>query len=147
MCLFCVEILDIDSLLDKLNENRVSQVIDAIIGGDVNQQKFTSDDIQYCKDLGILSATAPSFEIANPIYKQIIPAVLASKFQQQITKDSRCFVQTDGLLDMKALLTELCSFIESIRKHGLQGFPIRSQVLRFSCLLFCKELLMVGAAL
>ena len=76
----------IDSLLDKLNEQRVSQIMDAIISGELVTQKFVSDDIQYCKDLGLLSCTSASFEIANPIYKQIIPAVLASKFQEAITQ-------------------------------------------------------------
>ena len=66
----------IDSLMDKFNEPRVSPIIDAIMSGGDESQDFSDDDVQYCKDLGLLSATAPTLEIANPIYKQIIPAVL-----------------------------------------------------------------------
>ncbi len=73
----------IDSLMDKLNEPRISNIIDAVISGGTVQE-FRDDDVQYCKDLGLLSTTDQTLEIANPIYKQIIPAALCTKFQRAI---------------------------------------------------------------
>ena len=85
----------IDSLMDKLNEPRVSPIIDAVISGGTVQE-FSDDDIQYCKDLGLLSTTDQTLEIANPIYKQIIPAALSTKFQRAIVLNERSYLVTSS---------------------------------------------------
>jgi hypothetical protein len=87
----------IGSLLEKLKEPRVCSVIDAMISGG-SIQGLSNDDIQYCKDLGLLSTTDQMPEIANPIYKQIIPAILASEFQERITLYERSFIKKGGSL-------------------------------------------------
>ncbi len=112
----------IDSLLDKLNESRVAAVIDAIISGAVTSQQFTADDVQYCNDLGLLSSTAQNYQIANPIYQQIIPAVLASKFQESIAKDIRSYIRADGSLDMGNLIESFTQFYRENSQTWLKGY-------------------------
>ena len=131
----------IDSLLDKLNEQRVSQIMDAIISGELVTQNFVSDDIQYCKDLGLLSSTAPSFEIANPIYKQIIPAVLASKFQETITRDEKVYVRRNGSLDMFKLLEEFTQFYRENSEAWLKGLPYKESGPHIIMLAFMQRLI------
>ena len=111
----------IDSLLDKLNEKRVSEVIDAIINGEVTSQKFSSDDELYCRDLGILTLTPGTLEIANPLYQQIIMAVLASKFQSRITP-THSYLKPDGSLSMTQLLEGFTQFYREHSQAWLHGY-------------------------
>ena len=131
----------IDSLIDKLNEERVSQLIDAILSGEAVTQNFSVDDIQYCRDLGILSGTAATLEIANPIYKQIIPAVLASKFQPLITQDMRCYVRKDRSLDMVKLLKEFTQFYRENSEAWLKGIPYNEAGPHIIMLAFMQRLI------
>ena len=48
----------IDALIDKLSENRVRQIMDEIIAGNVEMVQFPQDDVQYMRDLGFLKKTA-----------------------------------------------------------------------------------------
>ena len=131
----------IDSLIEKLNEPRVSLIMDAIISGEPVTQEYTSDDVQYCKDLGLLSSTATSFEIANPIYKQIIPAVLASKFQEAITRDIRSYVRKDGSLDMAKLLEEFTKFYRENSEAWLKSLPYKEAGPHIIMLAFMQRLI------
>ena len=131
----------IDSLMDKLSESRVWPIMDAIISGEPVTQEYTSDDIQYCKDLGLLSSTAASFEIANPIYKQIIPAVLASKFQEAITRDIRSYVRKDGSLDMAKLLEEFTKFYRENSEAWLKSLPYKEAGPHIIMLAFMQRLI------
>src|SRR5262249_4795367 len=58
----------LDSLLDKLNEDRVRPIIDAIISGQTELSSFNPDDVRYVRDLGIIKEK--EFAIANPIYQE-----------------------------------------------------------------------------
>ena len=131
----------IDSLIDKLNEPRVSLIMDAIISGEPVTQEYTSDDIQYCKDLGLLSSTAESFKIANPIYKQIIPAVLASKVQEAITRDIRSYVHKDGSLDMTKLLEEFTQFYRENSEAWLKSLSYKEAGPHIIMLAFMQRLI------
>ena len=119
----------------------MSQIMDAIISGEPVSQEFAADDIQYCKDLGLLSSTAPSLEIANPIYKQIIPAVLASKFQQTITRDERVYVRKDGSLDMAKLLEEFTQFYRENSEVRLKGLSYKEAGPHIIMLAFMQRLI------
>ena len=134
----------IDSLFDKLNEPRVAAVIDAIISGAVTTQKFSKDDEQYCIDLGILSSTADTLQIANPIYQQIIPAVLASKFQKRITQDMRSDLQDDGSLDMTKLLEEFTQFYRENSQPWLEGYKYREAGPHILMLAYMQKLINGG---
>ena len=84
----------IDSLVEKLQEPRVREVIDSIIHGSVIKPEFIPDDIQYVIDLGLISATSENFQIANPIYKEIIPVVfgypISKKYHRKRSYLSAC---------------------------------------------------------
>lgn len=76
----------IDSLVDKLHEPRVRYIIDAIINGHAGSHNFKNDDLQYVRDLGLV--TLRGIEIANPLYKEIIPRELTyTKQEEKISQD------------------------------------------------------------
>lgn len=135
----------IDSLIDKLNEPRVARVFDAIMGGDLHG--FKKDDVQYCKDLGLLSSIAPSLEIANPLYKQIIPAVLASEFQERIALTERSFVRKDGSLDMAVLIERFTQFYRENAQLWLQKYQYKESGPHLLLLAFLQRIINSGGSI
>lgn len=68
----------INALIERLNEPRVRHIIDAIISG-TQPTHLDQDDLQYVRDLGLIAQD--SWEIANPIYQQVVPRALTSLLQ------------------------------------------------------------------
>jgi type II secretory pathway predicted ATPase ExeA len=106
----------LDSLIDKLKEDRVKKIIQAIINGDDLIFDIFEDDIVYVRDLGIVSQSSP-LKLANPIYTEIIPRIMASTLQESLPEEiqQQWFLTKDGLLDMEKLLKE---FQEFYRRHS-----------------------------
>lgn len=103
----------IDSLIDKLNEERVLGIIDAIISGKSEISTFDYDDVRYVYDLGLIKKDG--FEIANPIYKEIIPRTLTSVLQKMIPNKSAWYLTEKGDLDKGKLLE---AFTDFFREHS-----------------------------
>jgi len=61
----------IASLIDLIREPRVRRVLDPILKGDFMSPNVLGDDIRFVEDLGLVARSA-GFEIANPIYREII---------------------------------------------------------------------------
>jgi len=101
----------LDSLVDKLKEERVKKIVQAIINGDNLPVDIFDDDILYIRDLGIVSLSSP-LEFANPVYAEIIPRIIASPLQESIPKEIQTpwFLKPDGSLDMEKLLKEFQEF-------------------------------------
>ena len=133
----------IDSLMDKLNEPRVSPIIDAVISGGAIQE-FNNDDIQYCKDLGLLSTADQTLEIANPIYKQIIPAALSTKFQRAIVLNERSYFEKNGFLDMTLLLERFTQFYRENAQIWLQGYQYKESGPHLLLLAFMQRIINGG---
>jgi hypothetical protein len=74
----------IDSLLDRLHEERVSQVIGPVINGAwPGKKKAPRDDIDFVLDLGLLKKGLKPGELrpANPIYQEVIIRTLAYEYE------------------------------------------------------------------
>ncbi|MDR1298716.1 MAG: AAA-like domain-containing protein, partial [Oscillospiraceae bacterium] len=65
----------IDSLLERLKEERVRRVIEPIILGEYVADRL-SDDYRYVKDLGLISDADSKLKPANPIYAEVIARTL-----------------------------------------------------------------------
>ena len=70
-------------LADKLREGRVKRVIEPMLSGEIDVPTLQADDIQYVRDLGLISQQSP-IEIANPIYREIIPRELINSAMKAI---------------------------------------------------------------
>ena len=93
----------------RLKEERVRRVIDPILAGADTAPDFAADDLRYVRDVGLL-ATEPPVRLANPIYGEVIPRLLAEEVEGRIVLDSTRFVRADGGLEVPALLRAFQSF-------------------------------------
>ena len=105
----------LDSLAERLREPRVRRIIEPMLVGsflgDVAQ-----DDIQFVLDLGLCRRDrSGGLLIANPIYQEVIPRVLADNAQLSLTSLSPTWLTPDGTLDMDRLLD---AFVRFWRQHG-----------------------------
>jgi len=105
----------LDQLTDKLQTQRVRSVIEPILaGGSLDDIPF--DDIEYVTDLGLVRRTnGTDVTIANPVYKEIIPRVLAVNTQASIPQISPTWLNSDGSLNPEKLVD---AFLQFWRQHG-----------------------------
>ena len=95
----------IESLLDKLKEERVRKVIEPIIIGGKGASVRSSEDTEYCLDLGLIHDVDGELRPANSIYGEIIIRALSfdSQYDLQTEVKDVC-LDEDGHLDMDALI-------------------------------------------
>jgi len=107
----------LDQLADKLTEPKVSMIIQLIITGESTDfnQKIENDDFQYLIDLGLIRIGNFGYEIANPIYREVIPRVLTRNLEQVLGQNPVWYIKTDGKLDIEKLLNE---FIKFYKEHS-----------------------------
>ena len=110
----------LDQLADKLREDRVKRVIEPILSGEIESPVFHTDDIQYVRDLGLISKKPP-IEIANPIYREIIPRELINSTDEAIPYETAWFVE-DGRLVMDRLMEAFQEFFRENSEHWAQRF-------------------------
>ncbi|BAZ12422.1 hypothetical protein NIES4071_42530 [Calothrix sp. NIES-4071] len=105
----------IDSLAERLREPRVKAIIEPILAGQALGDT-PSDDRQYLIDLGLLRRDpAGGLVIANPIYREVIPRVLAQGTQDSLPHISPSWLTNSGELNTDALLE---AFLVFWRQHG-----------------------------
>ena len=113
----------LDSLVDKLREDRVRSVIQPILIGETAPGSAYDDDFSYVRDLGLVAVRDGARTIANPIYQEIIPRVLNYHVQTSIPDQPAWYIAEDGTLDLRKLIQ---GFIDFWRRHGevlLRGMP------------------------
>ena len=96
-------------IADRLKEERVRRVIDPIVAGWTRLHSVSDDDRRYLRDLG-LTASNGDLEIANPIYREVIPRILASSAEERMRHDSTHYRRPDGGLDVSKLLAGFQDF-------------------------------------
>jgi len=116
----------LDSLVDKLKEERVRLIITAIIDGHELEYDRYNDALGYCQDLGLITAKPP-IGFANPIYREIIPRVMSYHWQLSIPADyaDPCWYVKNGKLDMEALLQAFQSFYREHSEAWLEKYDFR----------------------
>ncbi len=105
----------LDQLAHKLQEPRVRRVIEPILAGTALGEVPT-DDRDYLVDLGLLRRDgAGGLVVANPIYREVLPRMLASGPQDSLPQISPTWLNADGSLNTQSLLT---AFLAFWRRHG-----------------------------
>jgi hypothetical protein len=105
----------LDSLAERLRENRVKAIIEPILGSQELPQT-SNEDRQYLVDLGLLRRDpAGGLVIANPIYREVLPRVLAQGSQDSLPMISPSWLTTTGELDTDRLLH---AFMDFWLQHG-----------------------------
>jgi len=100
----------LDSLIDRLREARVRRVLEPILAGELISPDMLEDDIQFVRDLGLIAPGPAGIEIANPIYREVIPRALAWVTQISLPISQAPYITADGLLDTDRLLADFQAF-------------------------------------
>lgn len=114
----------LDQLTDKLQEERVQNVIGPLIQGVDMSVSLPEDDIQYVTDLGLIRRK-PQVEIANPIYREIIPRMLTATTQDMLAQETLWYVKPDGRLSMEKLLSAFQVFFREHSEHWVERFQYK----------------------
>ena len=135
----------LDSLLDKLKEDRVKQIVQSIINGDNLDFDTLDDHITYVRDLGIVSPSSP-LEFANPIYAEIIPRIMASPIQESIPKEIQTpgFVNQDGILNIEKLLKEFQKFYRRNSDAWLERYEYKESAHHLLLMSFLQRIINAG---
>jgi type II secretory pathway predicted ATPase ExeA len=103
----------IDSLLERLKEERVRKIMEPIIIGEDIYDR-TSDDFQYVMDLGLISTARGELAPANPIYAEVIARTLTYSMQQKLAEDKSTYpvphYMKGGRINMDFLLRDFQQF-------------------------------------
>lgn len=100
----------LDSLVDRLWEPRVRRVIEPILTGEMLRGDVLDDDVQFALDLGLVSAPHGNLEIANPIYREVVPRALTRVMELTIALPRPSYKDVDGRLRTGALLEDFSTF-------------------------------------
>jgi hypothetical protein len=105
----------LDSLAERLREPRVRHIIEPMLAGQV-MEYVPADDRQFVVDLGLCRMDpAGGLVIANPIYREVIPRVLASGPQATLPHIAPSWLTPQGSMDVDKLLE---AFLAFWRQHG-----------------------------
>lgn len=119
----------LDSLADKLKEDRVRQVVMSVISGDLPLFDDWDNNIRYCLDLGIVRTIDGEIHFANPIYREIITRLLNNPLQAGMTGDDMYktfwYLNSNGSLDMDKLLRAFQQFYRENSEHWLGRFQYK----------------------
>jgi hypothetical protein len=111
----------LDSLSERLQEDRIRHIIEPMLAGQL-LGPIPEDDVEFVINLGLIKRNALGvLEIANPIYREVIPRVLASRTQESLPPLQPAWLTDTGDLDAAKLLE---AFLRFWRQHGqplLQG--------------------------
>jgi hypothetical protein len=115
----------LNSLAKRLREERVRRVIEPILAGDALFE-VPEDDLRFVQDLGLaVSVNGGHLQIANPIYREVIPRVLTNSAQKSISQETKWYVLPDGRLDMDKLLTEFQQFFREHSESWVERFDYK----------------------
>ncbi|MCX6582887.1 MAG: ATP-binding protein [Candidatus Aminicenantes bacterium] len=135
----------LDCLIDKLNEERVKTVVQAIINGDNIIFDKLDDTVSYVRDLGIVSQTSP-LKFANPIYAEIIPRIMALSFQDSLPEEieQSKFVDQTGALDMEKLLKSFQVFYQRNSQAWLNRYEYKESAHHLLLMAFLQRIVNGG---
>jgi hypothetical protein len=115
----------LSSLVKRLREERVRRVIEPILAGDALME-VPDDDRRFVLDLGLVTkVNGGQMQIANPIYREVIPRVLTSSLQDSLSQNRQWYVLPDGRLDMDKLLTAFQQFFRENSERWLERFDYK----------------------
>ncbi len=113
----------LDQLADKLREPRVKRVIELLVSSGAETEPFQPDDVQYCVDLGLITAV-PQIAVANAIYREVIPRELIASNDRALAYQTAWFVE-DGQLLMDRLMESFQAFFRESSEHWVGRFDYK----------------------
>ncbi len=110
----------LDQLADKLQEDRVRRVVGPLLSGG-EEREFSARDLEYARDLGLVACDGP-LRIANPIYAEVVPRELTYAAQAGLVQELAWYVDAEGGLEVRKLLTAFQTFFREHSEHWVARF-------------------------
>jgi hypothetical protein len=114
----------VDSLIARLREPRVRRILEPMLAG-TGLPDSIDDDVSYVLGLGLVRMARGELQIANPIYREVIPRALAWTHQISMHQPTEWYVLPDGALDLPKLLTAWQAFWRKDGHLAAEGFGYR----------------------
>jgi len=135
----------LDCLIDKLKEERVKSIVQAIINGDDLASDSLNENITYIRDLGIVSQESP-LRFANPIYAEIIPRIMASGFQESLPMEiaTPFFLDKNNEIDMKKIMEAFQEFYRENAESWLERFAFKESAHHLLMMAFLQRIVNAG---
>jgi len=115
----------IDSLVARLREPRVRRILEPMLAGTRLPSDLLDDDLSYVLGLGLVRAEHGELQIANPIYREVIPRALTWTQQISIHEPTEWYVRADGTLDLPKLMSAWQAFWRKDGHLAAEGFGYR----------------------
>lgn len=113
----------LDSLAQRLREPRVQNVLSPILAGEVLDADVMFDDVQWVIDLGLVRQGLGGLEIANPIYREIVPRILTHMLEGSLELPRPSYLDRQGRLDFDLLLSDFSAFWHANAEPFLNSAP------------------------
>jgi hypothetical protein len=115
----------IDSLVARLREPRVRRIVEPMLTGTSLPADLLDDDLSYVLGLGLVRVERGELQIANPIYREVIPRALTWPQQISIHQPTEWYVRSDGALDVPKLMAAWQTFWCKDGHLAAEGFGYR----------------------
>jgi hypothetical protein len=115
----------VDSLIARLREPRVLRILEPMLAGTGLPVDVLDDDVSYLLGLGLVRMVRGELQIANPIYREVIPRALGWTQQIGMHQPTEWYVRSDGALDLPKLMTAWQRFWRKDGHLAAEGFGYR----------------------
>ena len=137
----------IDSLLERLKEERVCKVIEPMLTGEDFSERL-SDDYQYVTDLGFIKSIEGKIQPSNPIYGEVIARTLSYDAQEKfILKEPDATLPRylkDDKIDMNTLMQDFQQFWRENSEIWIEKFQYREAAPHLILMAFLQRILNGG---
>lgn len=137
----------IDSLLERLKEERVRRVMQPILLGEGEEIDRLGDDFLYVRDLGLIRDDRGTLQPANPIYGEVIARTLNYNAQQNLSADYENRWMDGKGLDMQGLLEGFQAFWRENSEAWVERFQYKEAAPHLILMAFLQRVLNGGADL
>jgi hypothetical protein len=137
----------IDSLVARLREPRVMRILAPMLLGNRTGGDVLNDDFAYVLGLGLIVKRGGQYEVANPIYREVIPRALTYDQQLQITEQTSWYLKADGSLDMMKLFEAWQKFWRKDGHLAAEGFGYREAGPHLMLMAFLQRILNGGGSI
>ena len=128
---------------DGLTEARVRRVIEPILAGRARFLSTDRTDLAYVRALGLTKANG-EVEIANPIYREVVPRLLSVAAEPRLSADNTPFLRADRRLDVSKLLTAFQGLFREHSEWWAQGFSFREAAVQVLLQAFLQRIVNAG---
>ncbi|MEW6750503.1 MAG: ATP-binding protein [Candidatus Latescibacterota bacterium] len=136
----------LDQLADKLREARVRRVVQPMLAGETLDETALVEDLQYVLDLGLVRRGPEGPQMANGIYREVIPRELTyiTQLNFEATVRPVWYVRPDGRLDMVNLLEGFQEFFREHAEHWVERFDYKEAGLQLLLQAFLQRIVNGG---